>query len=199
MAENNKEEIAKEPVAEQVDSSENQLVQISKKEYDDIFGRLTELEAMKESLQRTAADFENAKKRLAKEREDFVKFSQEKVIKSILPVLDNLKRALEHGATYQVRGEDIEQLIKKHESLVSGVEMVYKQLQDTVKSHGLVEIEAVGKAFDPHKHEALAYVQEEGNEDEVVDVIETGYFLNDRLLRAAKVRVRQAPETPSEN
>ncbi len=199
MAENNKEEIAKETVAEQVDSSENQLLQISKKEYDDIFGRLTELEAMKESLQRTAADFENAKKRLAKEREDFVKFSQEKVIKSILPVLDNLKRALEHGATYQARGEDIEQLIKKHESLVSGVEMVYKQLQDTVKSHGLVEIEAVGKAFDPYKHEALAYVQEEGNEDEVVDVIETGYFLNDRLLRAAKVRVRQAPETPSEN
>lgn len=197
MSEENKEQELEntEEVQASNDSENNPdaVVEITKQELDNLYARLKELEAMKENLQRHAADFENAKKRLAKEREDFVKFGQEKLIKGLLPILDNFQRALSHASLPEEAKGDNDKVTQHYKGVFSGVEMVEKQLKDVMKNEGLVEIESLNQDFDPHKHEALAYVEEDGKPDQIIDVIETGYMLNDRLLRAAKVRVRKAP------
>lgn len=177
---------------------DNAVVQVSKQELESLYKRLEELEGIKENLQRHAADFENAKKRLAKEREDFLKYGQENLIRSLLPILDNFQRALSHAALPGDAESDLEKALKHFRNVFSGIEMVEKQFKDVMKNQGLTEIEALNQVFDPHKHEALGYVEEEGTPDQIVDVIETGYMLNDRLLRAAKVRVRVAP-TPKKD
>ncbi|MBI3317403.1 MAG: nucleotide exchange factor GrpE [Candidatus Omnitrophica bacterium] len=154
--------------------------------------RLTELEGLREKLLRSAADFENAKKRLVREKEEFIKFGQESLIRSLLPVLDNFDRALAHAdeaKEYQLK------------SLVSGIQMVYKQMLNLLCREGVRRVEAIDQKFDPHKHEAIGYVEAPGKEDKVVEEVEAGYFLHDRLIRAAKVRVGQsgsAPPTPSD-
>ena len=80
---------------------------------------------------------------------------------------------------------------------MDGIRMVQKQLADILKNQGLVRLETKGQIFDPHQHEAVGFVQEAGPEDEIIDEIEPGYKLHDRLLRAAKVRVRIAPQGQS--
>lgn len=160
-------------------------VKLSKAEYEKLTAALSEAEVLKDKLLRSAADFENAKKRLVKEKEDFVKFCQEGLIRELLPVLDNFERAMAHSDT-----EDAKQL----KSIVTGIERVFKQMSEALKNAGLKRIESLGKVFDPHKHEAIAHAEEEGKEDEIIDEIEPGYMLHDRLLRAAKVRVRIAPQ-----
>jgi molecular chaperone GrpE len=159
-------------------------VQLSKQEYDELQKRLADLEALKERLQQSAADFENARKRLTRERDEFVKFSQENLVRDIIPVLDNFERALAHaeeGGEANLKG------------IVAGVEMVRKQLFEILKNQGLKKLQTKGEKFDPHHHESVGTVQESGPEDVIIDEIEPGYMLHDRLLRAAKVRVRVAP------
>lgn len=169
------------------EEDQDQVV-LSKQEYDDLQKRLAELEALKERLLHSAADFENAKKRLTRERDEFVKFSQENLVRDILPVLDNFERALSHA------GEGGEANLK---GIVAGVEMVRKQLFEILKNQGLKKLQTKGEKFDPHHHESVGYVHESGPEDVVVDEVESGYMLHDRLLRAAKVRVRVAPSNAS--
>ena len=160
-----------------------ETVSISKKEYEGLLAKLKELEGAQERFLRGAADFENAKKRLAREREEFIKFSQENLLRELLPILDNFERALSHA------GES------KKDPVIAGIQMVFKQLGEIFKSQGLVRIKTVGELFDPSRHEAVAFVSSEGREDEIVEEIESGYFLHDRLLRAAKVRVRSSEKT----
>ena len=163
-------------------------IQIPKREYEALKSRLEELDGMREKLLRSAADFENAKKRLQREREEFIKFSQENLLREILPVLDNFERALVHAE--QMKDPALK-------PIVSGVQMVFKQLAEILKAQGLKRAQSVGEIFDPHKHEAMGYVQGPGKEDEVVEEVEAGYSLHDRLLRAAKVRIRVGASTPS--
>lgn len=171
-------------------AGESSEVTLSRDEYQNLMKRLEELEGLREKLMRSAADFENAKKRLARERDDFVKFSQENFIRSILPVLDNFERALLHAQTQQQSAPAEAQSLK---GLISGIQMVHKQFTDTLKNQGLSRIQALGEVFDPHKHEAMAHIPEEGPEDVVIQELEAGYMLHDRLLRASKVNVRVAP------
>ena len=166
-------------------------VTLPREEYEKLLARVQELDEMKDKFLRSAADFDNAKKRLLRERDEFAKFSQENLIRQLLPVLDNLQRALAHA-------RDDKNASSK--ALIAGIEMVYKQMLENLKSYGLVRFESVGQTFDPHRHEAVAYQQEEGKEDEILDEIEPGYMLHDKLLRAAKVRIRipsQATNLPS--
>ncbi|MFA6599857.1 MAG: nucleotide exchange factor GrpE [Candidatus Omnitrophota bacterium] len=160
-------------------------VTLSAGDYESLRDKVAEAEALKEQLLRSAADFDNAKKRLSKEREEFVKFGQENLIRGMLPVLDNFHRVLDHA------GEDSGE--KNLKSLVTGVQRIFKQMQDGLQSQGLRKIDAAGQKFDPHRHEAVGYVHEEGEEDVVVDELEAGYELHGRLLRPAKVRVRMHP------
>ena len=169
-------------------------VSLPREEYEQTLARLQELESLREQLLRSAADFENAKKRLTRERDEFVKFSQEALIRDLLPVLDNFERALAHVP-------DLQEPVLKN--LVSGIQLVFKQLSEVLKPQGLKRLQSVGQKFDPHKHEAIGYVEKEGPEDRVVEEIEPGYLLHDRLLRAAKVKVSapssQKSLTPSED
>lgn len=177
-------------------AQESSEVTLPREEYESLIKRLEELEGLREKLMRSAADFENAKKRLARERDDFVKFSQENFIRSILPVLDNFERALLHAQSQQQNAPEESQSLK---GLVSGIQMVHKQFMDALKSQGLSRVQALGEVFDPHKHEALAHVPEEGPEDIVIQELEPGYMLHDRLLRAAKVNVRVAPPASADS
>jgi len=130
----------------------------------------------KDRYLRTLADFENFRKRAEREKQDFFKYALAGLLKDLLPVLDNFDRALEHAE----EGDDFHR----------GVLLIYKQLFDAIKKHGLRPIEESGVPFDPKIHEAV--VREENPSvpsHTVVAVLQRGYFLQDRLLRPAMVKV----------
>lgn len=132
---------------------------------------------------RKAADFENYKKRVDKEKIDSLVLAKSSVLLEFLPVADACERALESmGQSEGVTG-DLEQY---HE----GVELLYKQLLDTFSRVGVVPIESMGKPFDPHLHEALSR-QEDGEckQDTVIQELRRGYLFKDKLLRPAQVIV----------
>jgi len=135
-------------------------------------------------LLRTAADFENYKKRAAKEREDWTKFANEDLIRSILPFIDNLERAVNHAQKMVDTGV-----------LIEGVRLTIQQLLQNLNKFGLSSLESVGKPFDPAMHEAMLVVETKTHEpNQVVEEFQKGYLLNDRLLRPATVSVSKAPE-----
>jgi molecular chaperone GrpE len=130
-------------------------------------------------LLRLAADFENYKKRAAREREEYVRLANERLLKELLPVLDDLERAL-------VAAEQHEEA-----QLEDGVRLVHKALQSLLERNGVSEIAADGK-FDPHVHEALLTQPAEDKEQgDVVDVLQKGYKLGDRVVRPARVIVAE--------
>jgi molecular chaperone GrpE len=135
-------------------------------------------------LLRTAADFENYKKRAAKEKEDWTKFANEDLIRTILPFIDNLERAVNHAQKLVDTGV-----------LIEGVRLTIQQLLQTLSKFGLSSFESVGKPFDPAMHEAMLVVETNTLEpNQVVEEFQKGYLLNDRLLRPATVSVSKAPE-----
>jgi len=135
-------------------------------------------------LLRTAADFENYKKRAAKEKEDWTKFANEDLIKSILPFIDNLERAVNHAEKVIDTGV-----------LIEGIKLTLQQLLQTLNKFGLSPFESVGKPFDPARHEAMLVIETDQHEpNQVVEEFQKGYLLNDRLLRPATVSVSKPPE-----
>lgn len=172
-------------------------IEVPMQEYEDLKKKVEELEGLRQKFLLAAADYENAKKRNARDKEDFIKFSQERILKDLIPVVDNFERAVSHANAASANASAYEELRQNLKTVISGVERVQKQLTDILKMHGLKRIETVGKIFDPHFHEVVAYVPEEGKEDQIVDELEPGFTLHDRLLRAAKVRVRVSPQQQS--
>jgi molecular chaperone GrpE len=169
-------------------------IDVPAQEYEALKKKVEELEGLRQKFLLAAADYENAKKRNAREKEDFIKFSQERILRDLLPVLDNFKRAGSHANTASANASAYEDLRQNLKTVISGVERVQKQLADILKMHGLKRIETTDQMFNPHFHEVVAHVPEEGKEDQIVDELEPGYMLHDRLLRAAKVRVRVSPK-----
>ena len=134
---------------------------------------------------RQIAETENFKKRNARERDDAIRYANEMLLKDLLPVIDNLERAIAHAAS----GEN-------GKPLVEGVEMVLKGFLDVLSKFGVSQIVAVGQPFDPSKHEAIAQVVSDSHDPNVViEELHKGYMFRDRLLRAALVSVAKAPET----
>lgn len=134
---------------------------------------------------RQVAEAENFKKRNARERDEAIRFANEALLKELLPIIDNLERAIAHAA-----GSG------NGSSLVEGVEMVLKGFLDVLNKFGVCQISAVGQPFDPAKHEAMAQVETDEHEPNVViDELHKGYMLRDRLLRPTLVSVAKAPET----
>ena len=132
-----------------------------------------------ERFLRQAAEFENYKKRTSRDRDDAIRFAKESVIKDLLPIVDNLERAITH-ASGGGNGN----------TLVEGVEMVLRSLVDMLAKHGVTQISAAGQAFDPAKHEAMAQVETDAHEpNSVVEELHKGYMLHERLLRPALVTV----------
>jgi molecular chaperone GrpE len=128
---------------------------------------------------RIAAEFENYKKRAVREKGDAVRFGNENLLRDILPLMDNIDRAMDHACN----SDDFDAFKK-------GLKMLQEQLLVCLQKHGVEQIEAVGKDFDPHVHEAMLQVESKAHgQSKVVDEFEKGYLLNGRLLRPAKVSV----------
>jgi molecular chaperone GrpE len=142
--------------------------------------RLAELEAARDSaiadLQRVAADFDNYRKRTARDQESLIARAHERLVKELLPVLDDLERALDAASEHQ------------EAKLEEGVRLVHRELSHVLQKEGLVAVETGGK-FDPHEHEALLTQPSEAAEGEILEVIQKGYRLGDRVLRPARVVV----------
>ena len=139
-----------------------------------------ERDTLLDRLARVQAEFENARRRAAKEQQDFRDFAMADAIKSLLPVVDNFERAL------QSKSEAAD--------FRAGVELIYKQLRDVLAKLGVQPIEAKGKQFDPHVHEAIEMVETPDAADhEVLEEWQRGYKYKDRLLRPAMVKVAKNP------
>ena len=126
------------------------------------------------------ADFENIRKRLEREKQEFLRFANKDLIIDLLNVVDDLERTLESA---QQEHEDFSAFLK-------GVEMILAHLYDLLKKQGLTPIKAKGNKFDPDYHEALLHIEtEEVPENTVVEELQKGYLLNDRVIRTSKVKV----------
>jgi len=142
-----------------------------------------ERDTLLDRLARFQAEFENARKRAVREQQDYREYAVSDTVKSLLPILDSFERAL------QVSGNN-------GNDLRSGVELIYKQLQDALVKLGLRQIPAKGEPFDPHLHEAIEMVDTDEVEDHhVLDELQRGYKLKERLLRPAMVRVARNPKS----
>ena len=154
---------------------------------DDLLSKYRELEYQlrqtEERVLRTAADAENFKKRLQREKEEQTRYANETLMRELLPVIDNLERALEHSVS-----------APNHEGLLEGLKMTLKGFTDALARFGCTPLETIGKAFDPNFHEAVS--QEESSEVEpntVLRELQKGYLLKERLLRPAMVIVSKPP------
>jgi len=151
----------------------------------DIAALVAERDAARDQWLRTLADFDNYRKRLAREHERTRKLAAESVLRDLLPVLDNLERAVDHADA-------------EPDALVQGVKMVLGQFRGVLERHGLKQIPALNEPFDPHVHEAV--MQAESDEvppDHVVQEFEKGYKLADFILRPAKVVVSKPSSEPA--
>jgi len=135
-------------------------------------------------LLRLGAEFENYKKRVQKEKSDLIKFGNESLLKAVLPILDNLQRAIEHGKKMNENGP-----------LLQGIDIILRQFLTTLERFGVKPVAAMGESFDPEKHEAVSQAESDQEPDRVIFEMEKGYLLHERLLRPAKVLVsRVRPE-----
>ncbi|TDI24889.1 MAG: nucleotide exchange factor GrpE [Acidobacteria bacterium] len=145
-----------------------------------------QLKETEDRLLRLLADFENFKRRALKERTDANQYGHQNLVKDLLSTVDNLDRAIDHAR--ESEGEDFENLLQ-------GVELMQRELMTALGKHGVVRIEAVGKAFDPAVHEAMAQAPDGSvAPNTVIEELQTGYMLRDRLLRPTRVIVTRAPD-----
>lgn len=154
-------------------------------ELDELRQRAAKAEENWDRLVRLSADFENYKKRAARERQEAAKFANESLLQKLLPVLDNFEMALAAAQSAQVDGV---------KSLQDGVTMILQQFRQTLLEAGLEEIEAAGKPFDPNLHEAVSQQDSaEVPEGNVLIQLRRGYKFRERLLRPASVIVARKP------
>ncbi len=135
--------------------------------------------------QRAQADFLNFKRRTEQERNEVVMLASATLMLSLIPVLDDLERALE-SVSEKLSGF----------TWVDGIELIYRKLKATLEGHGLSEIKALGEPFDPNCHEAALYA--EGEEGKVIEELQKGYRLHDRVLRPSMVKVGKGQEEKDE-
>ncbi|MEZ4601169.1 MAG: nucleotide exchange factor GrpE [Syntrophotaleaceae bacterium] len=134
---------------------------------------------------RERAELENYRKRMQREKEDLARFANENLLREILPILDNLERAVSHSK---------ESAENDAAGLLKGVEMTLDQFHKVLEKFGVVPVESVGKPFDPAWHEAMGQLESrEHAPNTVVQQMQKGFTLNDRLLRPALVLVAKAP------
>jgi molecular chaperone GrpE len=140
-----------------------------------------ERDSLLDRLARLQAEFENARKRAAREQQQFRDYALTDSVKALLPILDSFERALQTAPTGKSELRD-------------GVELIYKQLQDALLKLGLRTIPAKGEPFDPHLHEAVEAVETTSAEDhQILEELQRGYKLKDRLLRPSMVKVARNP------
>ena len=147
-----------------------------KEEFKKIIDEKTQkIEELTDTLKRLQAEFENYKKRIDKEKTEFVKYSNADVIEKMLPVLDSFEIALKNTSD--------------KEKFVEGIKMIYAQLHSMLEAEGLRPIKAVGEKFDPYRHEVLMKEESDKPEGTILEEFQKGYMLNDKVLRHSKVKI----------
>ena len=141
-----------------------------------------EIEGLKDQLLRTVAESENIRRRASRDVENAHKYANEKLLEDLLPVLDSLEKALE----LPDQSDDAK-------AVLEGIEISLRMFRETLERGGVVIVDPLGEPFDPSKHEALAMVpNEEVEPNSVIEVVQKGYLLNERVVRAARVVVSAA-------
>jgi molecular chaperone GrpE len=144
----------------------------------------TQINELKDQLLRALAENDNIRKRMQKEKEEALKFGTTNLAKDIINIADNLKRALENKADNAASMAD---------ALISGVDLILKDVESIFTRHGIEPIKALGENFDPHLHQAVFEAESAEHESgTVMQVVQDGYKIHDRLLRPAMVGVAKA-------
>lgn len=182
----------KEKSSEQIPEKESEKTKSKKGSVKALKENLDEKEEERKNLHdkllRTQAEFENYKKRMAKEKSDLMKYANEEIIKELLHTVDNLERAIQHAKESD-----------QSEGILEGIEIILKQLLKSLERFGVSGFVSVGEKFDPNKHEAV--IQVESSEHEANTIIaesQKGYFLRERLLRPALVTVTRTPQVETD-
>ena len=187
----NKKETDEELLNEQMETAENnenQAEEATEKQTeeltdaDKLAAAEEEIAQLKDKYLRQVAEFDNYRKRTLKEKTELILNGGAKVLEALLPVLDDLERAMQNIE----KSDDVT-------TLKEGVDLIINKLEKTLHPQGLKKMETVGKEFDTDFHEAVALIpaQEEAQKNHVIDCVQTGYMLNDKVLRHAKVVVGQ--------
>ena len=162
----NEEKVAEETISEETVSEETVLEESKPNEADEI----------KDRLMRTLAEFDNYKKRTQKEKDSLYEYTVCEIVSKILPVYDTLKLSLNHES--------------QDEALKKGVDLTLKQFEKVLSELNVTEIEALGKEFDPNYHNAVMHVDDDSfGEKEIVEVLQVGYKMNDKVIRYSMVKV----------
>lgn len=189
LEEKNKENIASEEVdevileqeTEEVDEdAEVTIIEESQPEQAELEKLRTEQEETLNRYLRLQAEYDNFKKRTQKERVAERKYKSQDLASDLLPVLDNFERAL------QVETNE------SNQGIIEGIQMVYNQLTEALASHGIQQIETIGQPFDPNLHHAIMQVEDEEKEsNEILEELQKGYLIHDRVIRPAMVKVNK--------
>lgn len=153
----------------------DKTIKIKQSEYDRL---VAEAKENKDKYLRLFAEFDNARKRMEREKMEFAKYANEEILVDLLGVFDNLERSLHYAQDHKI------------ESLTKGLEMVIKEAKGILTKNGVAPMEVEGKIFDPHRHEIL--MQEENDELEegtILQELQKGYVMGERVIRTAKVKV----------
>jgi molecular chaperone GrpE len=168
------------PAQPAVPETADETVTIPAKEYAQLQESCRKAEEAWDKMLRMQADLENTRKRLERDKAEFVKYANEKVLLELLHILDDLERVVAQGES---KNADMPTFIK-------GVEMILAHLYELLKSHGVTPMNAQGKAFDPNLHEPLMQQEDNGvAEHTILEELQKGYRMFDRVLRTAKVKV----------
>jgi molecular chaperone GrpE len=156
----------------------HQTLESLQQEKDELFGK----------LQRVSADYANFQKRVPKQISDTISYEKERIIKSLLPALDNFEHTMQN--THSAENVDV---------FIKGIKIIYDQMLDIFKSHGVEQIKTSGEAFDPSMHEAMMQKTEPEKEDNVIlEEFQKGYKLNGRVIRPSKVIVNKLTSEQSD-
>jgi molecular chaperone GrpE len=154
-------------------------VSLPKKEYEELKAKANERDAYCDKYMRAHAEFENARRRMEKDKADYARFANDSLVLEFLPIIDNLEMAEKH----------LEQA-KDFKAVQEGVGMIQMQIQKFLKDIGVEKIKTEGGKFDPHLHEPLEIVEAEGKDDgDILAELKPGYKINGRLLRPSSVRI----------
>lgn len=182
------------PAGEEVAEESNETVEqeeLTQEETaeDPLQAALTEAANNKDLYLRALADLENYRKRAQREKEDAIRFANDNILRNIIPVLDNLERAIEHARMSDDQG-----------SLLEGVEMTLGQFHKVLETSGVTPVEALGQPFDPNFHQAMGQIPTADQPpNTVIQELQKGYLLNNRLLRPSMVMVAMALPEATDN
>jgi molecular chaperone GrpE len=174
---------------EEPEMSQNEDVGVTGNSENELKTLRKQLEEEKDRCLRLNAEFENQRKRLQKEKEEFVKYANEKLIIEFIDIMESLERGLENA-----KGSN------SKDKLIHGMELIYKQLKNVIEKNGLAPIKALGEKFDPYKHEAMMQTPSDDDEEgTILEEFARGYMLNNKVIRYSKVRVSKNKDTDNEN